>query len=66
MIDVFHDFSQVLQVNVGIIPRLHQDRFLPDPFQLIIIPTIRRYVIIRNEIIVPTEMKEAIVLPGVR
>jgi hypothetical protein len=52
LIEGFRGFPQVLQVNSGIIPRLRKARFLPNPFQFIIRPTVQRYVIIRNERIV--------------
>jgi hypothetical protein len=33
LIEVYHGFPKSLQVNVGIVPRLGHDRFLPDPLQ---------------------------------
>jgi hypothetical protein len=35
--DTFHDVPQSLQTNSGIVPRLGHSRFLPSPFQFIII-----------------------------
>jgi hypothetical protein len=37
---MFCDFTQSLQANAGIIPRLSHYRFLPNPFQFISCPTI--------------------------
>jgi hypothetical protein len=45
LIEVFLGFTQSLHANYGRVPRLGHDRYLPDLFQFISYPTIRRYTI---------------------
>jgi hypothetical protein len=38
-------FTKPLHVNVGMVPRLGYDRFLPNPFEFISVYSIQRYIV---------------------